>query len=223
MVSLALAAGGGHTCALTAGGGVKCWGAQLVRPTGRRHDDRPDHAGGRERAVERVASRRCRGPAHYLCADTAAAGSSAGGDNCSGQLGDGTTTSRYTPVDVSGLAAGHRAASGRRGHTCALTQPAAGSSAGGLTGPASWATVRRPTAARPVDVSGLASGVTAVAAAGAPHLRATSGRRGQVLGRQRYWPTGRRHDAPGAYAGGRERAGERGRAPWPPASATPVR
>ena len=85
----AIAAGGNHTCALTAAGGVKCWGY-----------------------------------------------------NYYGQLGDGTTMDRLTPVEVSGLSSGVTAIAAGGYHTCALTA-AVGSSAGGITPMVSWATAQR--------------------------------------------------------------------------------
>ena len=63
----AISAGFSHTCALTAAAGSSA-GALTIRSTGRRHDHRQRHAGGRDRAGER-GHRHLRRWVSHLCAD----------------------------------------------------------------------------------------------------------------------------------------------------------
>ena len=168
----AVAAGAFHTCALTSGGGVMCWG---LNGNGQLGDGTttqrlaPVAVIGLSSGVTAVAA-----GTHHTCAVTSGGGVSCWGDNIYGQLGDGTTTQRLTPVAVSGLSSGVTAVAMGTYHTCAVTSVGGvwcwGYGATGQMGDGT--TTERHT---PVAVSGLSSGVTAVAA-GAYHTCAvTSG------------------------------------------------
>jgi alpha-tubulin suppressor-like RCC1 family protein len=120
----ALAAGVDHTFELTSAGGVECWGANYDGQLGDGTTNaRQTTVGvsGMARGVRAIAA----GGAH-TCTLTGAGGVKCWGYNTSGQLGDGTTTARHTPVAVSGMASGVAALSAGSFHTCART------SAGGV-------------------------------------------------------------------------------------------
>jgi hypothetical protein len=115
----AIAADYVHTCALTAGGGVKCWGSNWNGELGDgttidRHA--PVNVSGLASGVSAIAA-----GANHTCALTAVGGVKCWGSNLSGQLGDGTTTDRHTPVNVSGLASGVSAIAAGDYHTCGRT------------------------------------------------------------------------------------------------------
>jgi alpha-tubulin suppressor-like RCC1 family protein len=142
-----IAVGVRHSCAVTRAGGATCWGffrnGALGDGIQARHDTRFDVT-GLGSGVAAVA-------AGYddSCALTTAGGVKCWGYNTRGQLGDGTTTDRWAPVDVPGLTSGVNAIAVGALRTCALT------SSGGVK---CWGNDHLT----PVDVPGVAGGVKAI-------------------------------------------------------------
>ena len=145
----AIAAGDGHTCALTSSGGVKCWGWNTYGQLGDgTQTDRgvglsvPVDAIGLSSGVYAIAA-----GARHTCALVRSGNGSVAqstttdkpgtegfavkcwGDNAQGQLGDGTTTSRSTVAYVKGLSSGVHTIAAGDGHTCALIGSGKGSAA----------------------------------------------------------------------------------------------
>ena len=156
-----ISASGFHTCAVTASGGAKCWGNNGNGQTGDGSTVQrltPVDVSGLISGVVSISM----GSTH-TCAVTTSGGAKCWGNNGNGQLGDGTTTQRNTPVDVSGLTSGVASISGGDRHACARTTSGEvkcwGQNTNGQLGDGS--TVQRLT---PVDVSELTSGVTSIEA-----------------------------------------------------------
>ena len=158
----AIAAGGAHTCALTNGGGVKCWGANHVGQLGNGSTIEsavPVDVSGLASGVSAIAA-----GGSVTCALRIDGAVRFWGSNDWGQLGDGTTTDSSFPVDVSSLRSGVTAIAVGENHTCALTTGGRvkcwgynyfGELGNGTTTDSST----------PVDVSDLQSGVNAITAA----------------------------------------------------------
>lgn len=157
----AITTGSAHACALSVGGGVKCWGRGYDGVLGNNSNGvslLPVDVTGLGSGVLAIAA----GDAH-TCALTTAGGVKCWGSNANGNLGDGSTAVRYVPVNVTGLTSGVTAIATGLFHTCALMGTGGvkcwGSNFDGELGDGS--TVNRLT---PVNVSGLTSGVSTISA-----------------------------------------------------------
>jgi len=178
----AVEAGGDYTCALTVNGGVKCWGNNYDGKLGDGttiHRLQPVTVSGLSSGISSMAA-----PSYedyvtrrsHSCAVTNSGGLKCWGSNSYGELGDGTTTDRYTPINVSGLTSGVMLASLGWQHTCAVTSTGGvkcwGRNSSGELGISSSTF----NSTIPVDVTGLSSGVSVVSLGNAfGCVRTTSG------------------------------------------------
>lgn len=120
----AIAAGIEHTCALSSAGGVKCWGynryGQLGDGTTVNKSTSVDVV-GLGSGVTAIAAGR-----YHTCSLSTAGGVKCWGRNFWGQLGDGTTVNKGTPVDVVGLGSGVAAIAAGWYHICGVSTAGGG-------------------------------------------------------------------------------------------------
>jgi alpha-tubulin suppressor-like RCC1 family protein len=183
-----IAAGYEHTCVVTDRGGVKCWGAngngQLGNGTSTYEAvPGPVDVVGLASGVSAIAA-----GAYHTCVLTDAGGVKCWGSNSGGELGNGRTNGSATPADVPGLSSGITAISAGGGHTCALTSGGGvrcwGSNLFGALGDGT-----NLDSSVPVDVVGLDSGISMIAAGGRHTCALTRG--GSVT----CWGDGQHDDA----------------------------
>jgi alpha-tubulin suppressor-like RCC1 family protein len=113
----AITAGQVHTCAKTATGFAKCWGANTYGALGdgtRTERLTPTDVPGLG-AINQISA-----GAEHTCAVTIDGAVRCWGTNAAGQLGDGTTTDKYVPTPVSGLRGTVTAIATGYWHSCAL-------------------------------------------------------------------------------------------------------
>lgn len=165
----AVATGYQHTCALTTAGGVKCWGFNIDGQLGNGTNTGPETCGGYACSTTPVdvtgltsGAVAISAAGNHTCAVTTGGGVKCWGYNSDGQLGDGTTTSSTTPVDVSGLTSGAAQVAPGWYHTCALTTAGGVKCWGrGYNGQLGDGTAT--SSGVPVNVSDLTSGAAALA------------------------------------------------------------
>ncbi|MEM7535086.1 MAG: tandem-95 repeat protein [Chloroflexota bacterium] len=160
----ALATGMDHTCAVTASGGIQCWGDATDGALGN-----GSTSGNQTTPVDVTnlssGAQMVKAGDSFTCALTDLGGVQCWGRNDRGQLGNGSTTNQATPVDVSSLTSGVIGLALGQDHACALTSGGAvkcwGDNQEGQLGNDTTSTSPNTSVQ---NVFGLSSGVTMIAA-----------------------------------------------------------
>jgi len=150
--------GYGHSCALVSGG-AKCWGLNDNGQLGNSSTLKsliPVTVSGLDSGVTAIAT-----SYEHTCA-LVNGGVQCWGYNSSGQLGNGSTADSSIPVAVKGLTSGVTAITTGDAHTCALTS-SGGVQCWGYNNSGELGDNSTTKSLTPVTVSGLSSGVTAIA------------------------------------------------------------
>jgi len=115
----AISAGGYHSCALMASGGVKCWGYNYYGELGNGNNDGsnvPVDVSGLSFGIASISA-----GFYHSCALNFSGGIKCWGYNDDGELGNGTWGDSNIPVDVSGLTSDASAISAGGYHNCAIS------------------------------------------------------------------------------------------------------
>ncbi len=181
---VSIAAGNFHTCALTSGGGVLCWGTNLNGQLGSGSfldSAVPVLVSGLSNGVVSIAA-----GGEHTCALTSSGAVLCWGSNEFGEAGIGTVAPPYhfnTPVAVAGLTSGVAAISAGYGNTCALANTGAVWCWGSMV---PYGT----SGASPSQVSGLSTGVSAITVGEGTACALSSGGRVECWGKGRYGQLG---------------------------------
>ncbi len=158
-----IAAGGAHTCALTAAGSVLCWGYNGYGQLGNgsfTSSSVPVQVSGLTSGVAALAVGR-----DHACAITPAGGVVCWGFGGYGQLGNNSLASSSQPVAVAGLSSGVVAVAAGEYHCCAVKAGGA-VQCWGLNDAGQLGDDSTTNSSIPVDVIGEAAGITAITAGG---------------------------------------------------------